>query len=66
MDIQSDKSMFSARQHISNEKGVAYFVPDDYKKKNFDFSLEKNRLSDDELLVYGEMATDIRRHFEVN
>ena len=36
MDIQSDKSMFSARQHISNEKGVAYFVPDDYKKKNFE------------------------------
>ena len=65
-DLESDKSTTIARAHISGGLGQVLFHPDDFNGKGYDFSLEKHKLSQEELSIYGEMATKIRKRFELD
>ena len=42
------------------------FDPDSYNKKQYNWSLEHHRLSPAELQTYAEMATTIRKRFELD
>jgi hypothetical protein len=42
------------------------FNPDDFNGRHFDFSLEKHRLSNDELLAFGQITTQVRKKFELD
>ena len=65
-DLQSDKQTTIARAHLAGSQGQVLFHPDDFNDRGYDFSLEKHRLSQDELKIYGTMATDIRKRFELD
>ena len=55
-----------ARQHLNNQPEQCLFDPDKYSKQGYDFSLAKHELSEEELVVYGKMATNIRKYFELD
>ena len=42
------------------------FHPDDFNRLHYDFSIEKHRLTNDELLAYGQIATQVRKRFELD
>ena len=42
------------------------FDPDRYNNQSYDYSLDKHRLTQEELETYGKMATKIRRRFELD
>lgn len=65
-DLESDKSTNIARAHLGGSLGLVLFHPDDYNDKGYDFSLQKHQLSQEELKVYGEMATQVRKRFELD
>jgi len=65
-DLQSDKQTTIARAHLTGSHGQVLFHPDDFNDRGYDFSLDKHRLSQEELSVYGEMATHIRKRFELD
>ena len=42
------------------------FDPDRYNNQSYDYSLDKHRLTQEELETYGKMATKIRRRLELD
>ena len=65
-DLAADSVKNQARQHLNNQPEQCLFDPDKYGKQGYDFSLAKHELSEEELVVYGKMATNIRKHFELD
>ena len=65
-DIQSDLGVAKARHHIQNQSGKCEFDPDDFAHKGVDYSLSNNRPSQREIEGFAELATRIRKNFEVD
>ena len=65
-DIQQDLGTAKARHHIQNESGKCLFDPDEFAHRGVDYSLSKHQLPESETNSCIELATNIRRTFEVD
>ena len=64
-DVQVDSVGNQIKGHLSTHTSTVVFDPDSYNKKQYNWSLEHHRLSPAELQTYAEMATTIRKRFEL-
>ena len=65
-DITADIAVTRARKHISGDKGSCIFDPKEFDGKLQSFQLNKYTLPDNELRAFAEMATKVRKKFEVD
>ena len=65
-DVQADNIGNQVKGHLGAHTSTVVFDPDSYNKKQYNWSLEHHRLNQDELKTYGEMATTIRKRFELD
>ena len=65
-DIQSDLATARARHHLQNESGKCLFDPDEFAHKGVDYSLSKHSASQEEIAFFVEIATKIRKDFELD
>lgn len=65
-DINADNVKNQARAHLTNTPESCLFDPEKYNRQGYDYSLNKHRLTAEELMVYGQLATKIRTYFEVD
>ena len=59
-------STTAAHQHISGHRGVCIFDPKEFDGRLQSYQLSNHTLSDEELKLYAEMVTKIRKRFEVD
>lgn len=64
-DIMADNIGNQVKGHLGAHTSTVVFDPDSYNKKQYNWSLEHHRLSPAELQAYAEMATTIRKRFEL-
>ena len=65
-DIMADNIGNQVKGHLGAHTSTVVFDPDSYNKKQYNWSLEHHRLSLAELQAYGEMATTVRKRFELD
>ena len=63
-DLETDKVLKAVRKGSTRENGEFLFDPDLWKGKSDELTIEKCKLSDDELRAYAVMATEVRQKFQ--
>ena len=63
-DLAFDKNVKTLRKELERERGTFVFDPEQFKDRAHDFTVEGNRLSEEELLRYGKLATKLRAQFQ--
>ena len=65
-DASADVVKNQARQHLDPQPEQCIFDPEKYNRQQYDYSLQRHRLSSEELITYAEMATEIRARFALD
>ena len=63
-DLDTDKVLKAVRKGSTRENGDFLFDPDLWKGKTEELTIDKYKLSEDELRLYGKTATEIRQRFK--
>ena len=62
-DIKFDKNLKSIRSLLEGNRGSFVFDPDSFKMAARSFDVESYRLSEDELIDFGKLASRLRAEF---
>ena len=62
-DLEADKTLKAVRLGATREKGELLFDPDEWKGKSEELTIDKCKLSIDELRVYAKIASELRTKF---
>ena len=66
LDLASDNMLGIVKGHLLQAKGECIWDPQQYDGKQYNFSIERHRLSQEELQAFGIMATQIRSRFSID
>ena len=66
LDLASDNMLGVVKGHLLQAKGECIWDPQQYEGKQYNFSIERHRLSPEELKSFGIMATQIRSRFSID
>ena len=66
LDLASDNMLGIVKSHLLQAKGECIWDPQQFEGKQYNFGLERHRLSEEELKTYGIMATLIRARLNID